>query len=44
VDGITIHVPAAARNLVEAHGGEISADSAPGRGTRITITLPRRDV
>jgi signal transduction histidine kinase len=33
--GLTI-----ARNLVVAHGGEIRADSEPGRGTTITFTLP----
>ncbi|MBI5829852.1 MAG: HAMP domain-containing histidine kinase [Chloroflexi bacterium] len=31
---------AIARNLVLMHGGEISADSAPGQGTRIAFTLP----
>jgi two-component system, OmpR family, sensor histidine kinase BaeS len=31
---------AIARNLVEAHGGTIGAESAPGRGTRIWLTLP----
>jgi signal transduction histidine kinase len=33
--GLTI-----ARNLVLAHGGQISADSQPGRGTRIQFNLP----
>jgi signal transduction histidine kinase len=33
--GLTI-----ARNLVQAHGGEIRAESAVGEGTTITITLP----
>jgi signal transduction histidine kinase len=33
--GLTI-----ARNLVTAHGGEISAESRPGQGTTITFTLP----
>ncbi|HYT77345.1 MAG TPA: HAMP domain-containing sensor histidine kinase [Vicinamibacterales bacterium] len=33
--GLTI-----ARNVVEAHGGEISADSRSGHGTTITFTLP----
>ena len=33
--GLTI-----ARNLVTAHGGTIRADSEPGRGTRVTFTLP----
>jgi len=31
---------AIARSIVEAHGGTISAKSAPGAGTRITICLP----
>ena len=31
---------AIAKKLVEAHGGEISAESAPDRGTQITILLP----
>src|SRR5262249_27525091 len=31
---------AIARNLVMAHGGEISAQSAPGRGTAVTFTIP----
>ena len=33
--GLTI-----ARNLVRAHGGEISLASAPGRGTTVSVTLP----
>jgi signal transduction histidine kinase len=33
--GLTI-----ARHLVEAHGGEIGAESAPGRGTALRFTLP----
>jgi signal transduction histidine kinase len=32
-----------ARTLVEAHGGEISAVSEPGHGTRIRFTLPVAD-
>jgi PAS domain S-box-containing protein len=32
---------AIARRIVEAHGGEISADNAPQGGAEITITLPR---
>jgi signal transduction histidine kinase len=31
---------AIARNLVLAHGGEIDAESAPGAGTTVRITLP----
>ena len=34
--GLTI-----ARNLVRAHGGEMTGRSQPGRGTTITFTLPR---
>jgi signal transduction histidine kinase len=30
-----------ARNLVEAHGGRIEIESAPGRGTEVRFTLPR---
>jgi len=30
-----------ARGLVVAHGGEIHASSEPGRGTTMTVTLPR---
>ena len=30
------------RQMVEAHGGSIVADSAPGRGTTVTVTLPRK--
>ena len=29
-----------ARNLVAAHGGEMAADSAPGRGTTVSFTIP----
>jgi two-component system sensor histidine kinase HydH len=31
---------ATARRIVQAHGGEITCDSQPGRGTRFTIRLP----
>lgn len=31
---------AIARNIVRAHGGEIEAESEPGRGTRFVVTLP----
>ena len=29
-----------ARNLVEAHGGQISINSSPGVGTEVRFTLP----
>jgi len=31
-----------ARKFVELHGGRVRAESTPGRGTRITVRLPRR--
>jgi signal transduction histidine kinase len=31
---------AIARSLVEAHGGEISAESQPGKGTTVRFSLP----
>ena len=31
------------RKIVEAHHGSIACDSAPGRGTRFTISLPAAD-
>ena len=31
-----------AKQFVEMHGGQISAESVPEKGTRITIRLPRR--
>jgi two-component system NtrC family sensor kinase len=30
-----------ARDLVEAHGGTLTATSAPGQGTTVRFTLPR---
>ncbi len=33
-----------ARKIVEDHGGSLQAESAPGQGTKITITLPRKNV
>jgi signal transduction histidine kinase len=31
------------QGLVRSHGGEIQIDSAPGRGTRVTVRLPAAD-
>jgi len=33
---------AIAKSLVQAHGGEISAESTAGQGTTIRVTLPLR--
>ena len=30
------------RLIVEAHGGELGIDSKPGKGTRVSVKLPRR--
>jgi signal transduction histidine kinase len=32
---------AIARKLVLAHGGDIGIESAPGKGTEVTVSLPR---
>ena len=37
--GIGLGLPKAWR-LVEINGGAIAVDSTPGRGTRVSITLP----
>ena len=31
---------AIARSIVRAHGGELTVESEPGKGTRLTVTLP----
>lgn len=31
------------KRIVEAHGGRVTVDSAPGRGTRFTLSLPPAD-
>jgi signal transduction histidine kinase len=30
------------KSLVEAHGGDMSLDSEPGRGTRVTVRFPEQ--
>jgi signal transduction histidine kinase len=35
---------AVTQQVVSAHGGTIEVDSAPGRGTRMTIHLPQAGV
>ncbi len=30
------------KNVVEAHGGTVSVESEPGRGTRVRLSIPRR--
>jgi signal transduction histidine kinase/PAS domain-containing protein len=32
-----------ARQLIDAHGGSIAVESAPGQGSRFTVRLPRND-
>jgi nitrogen fixation/metabolism regulation signal transduction histidine kinase len=34
---------AVSRRVIEAHGGRIEVDSAPGHGTRVTVRLPEAD-
>jgi PAS domain S-box-containing protein len=39
--GIGLGLPIV-RGIVERHGGEVKIESAPGRGTTVTVTLPVR--
>jgi two-component system cell cycle sensor histidine kinase PleC len=40
VEGTGIGLPLS-KSLVESHGGSLTLDSAPGRGTRVTVRLPQ---
>jgi signal transduction histidine kinase len=42
-DGAGLGLPLA-RTLAELHGGKLVIESAPGKGTKVTITLPARRV